>query len=144
MEVQSELEDYIWSTGETNSTIVVYESGTYTVTASQGECSMEASFTISSCEQAILLPNAISPDGDGINDYFSIPEANLDHINDAMFNIYIYNRWGTLVFSSESKYFQWNGEVNGTVYHGNVYNYVIQYRNKAGSPRKLSGSLIVL
>jgi hypothetical protein len=49
-----------------------------------------------------------------------------------------------VVFSSTSKYFQWNGEVNGQIYHDNVYNYVIEYRNEAGSIRKLNGSLIVL
>ena len=144
LEVQTNLEDYVWSTGETSQTIIVNEEGTYTVTASQGDCEAEASFTIEPCEWEILLPNAINPDGDGLNDFFSIPEAYYDQINDFHFSIYIYNRWGTQVFSSTSKYFQWNGEVNGTVYHDNVYNYIIEYRTKSGSPRKLKGSITVL
>jgi gliding motility-associated-like protein len=134
----------VWSTGETSQTIIVSEEGTYTVTASQGDCEAEASFTIEPCEREILLPNAINPDGDGLNDFFSIPEAYYDQINDFHFSIYIYNRWGTQVFSSTSKYFQWNGEVNGTVYHDNVYNYIIEYRTKSGSSRRMSGSIIVL
>ena len=144
LEVHTNLEDYVWSTGETSQTITVFEDGTYTVTASQGDCEAEATFTIEPCEQEILLPNAINPDGNGQNDFFSIPEANLDQINDFHFSVYIYNRWGTLVFSSTSKYFQWNGEVNGKVYHDNVYNYVIEYHNRSGAPRKKVGSIIVL
>ena len=115
LEVQTELSDYVWSTGETSAVITVFDEGTYTVTASQGDCSMEATFTIAPCELNILLPNAIKPDGDGLNDFFSISEAYYDQINDFGFSIYIYNRWGVLVFSSTSKYFQWNGEVNGTI-----------------------------
>ena len=144
LEVQTNLEDYVWSTGETSQTITVFEDGTYTVTASQGDCEAEATFTIEPCEQEILLPNAINPDGNGQNDFFSIHEANLDQINDFHFSVYIYNRWGTLVFSSTSKYFQWNGEVNGKIYHDNVYNYIIEYHTRSGSPRKITGSLIVL
>ena len=142
--VQTNLEDYVWNTGETSQTIIIFEEGTYTVTASQGDCEAEASFTIEPCELEILLPNAIHPDGDGLNDFFSIPEAYFDQINDFHFSVYIYNRWGTLVFTSTSKYFQWNGEVNGTVYHDNVYNYVIEYHNHSGAPRKITGSFIVL
>ncbi|MDD6185115.1 MAG: gliding motility-associated C-terminal domain-containing protein [Bacteroidales bacterium] len=144
LEVQTQLEDYVWSTGETSQTIIVNEEGTYTVTASQGDCEAVAAFTIEPCELEILLPNAIHPDGNGMNEFFSIAEAYYDQINDFGFSIYIYNRWGVLVFSSTSKFFQWNGEVNGTIYHDNVYNYIIEYRTKSGSPRNLKGSITVL
>ena len=48
--VESELENYVWSTGETSSTITVYEEGLYSVTASQGDCEQEASYSIEPCE----------------------------------------------------------------------------------------------
>ena len=144
LEVQCALEDYLWSTGETSTTITVFDEGTYTVTASQGSCEVEASYTIVPCEYELLLPNAITPDGDGLNDEFSIPEAYFDHIGDAVFNVWIYNRWGTLVYSANSKYFRWNGEVDGKIYHHNVYNYVIEYNTPAGSPRRVVGNITVL
>ncbi len=144
LEVQCALEDYLWSTGETSTTITVFDEGTYTVTASQGSCEVEASYTIVPCEYELLLPNAITPDGDGLNDEFSIPEAYFDHIGDAVFNVWIYNRWGTLVYSANSKYFRWNGEVDGKIYHHNVYNYVIFCEDIIGRPYILRGTLTVL
>ena len=144
LEVQCILEDYLWNTGQTGTVITVFDEGTYTVTASQGSCEVEASYTIQPCEREILLPNAFTPDGDGINDDFGIPEALLDQIGDYGFSIYIYNRWGMLVFSATDKRFRWNGEVNGKIYHDNVYNYVLEYNTPIGSPRKKNGSVIVL
>jgi len=142
--VQCVLEDYLWSTGETSSIITVYDEGTYMVTATQGSCEVSTSYTIVPCEYDIILPNAFSPDGDGVNDEFGIPEALFDQIGDALFDIRIYNRWGTVVYQSNSKYFRWNGEVNGQVYRNIVYNYVIEYRTPAGVPRKVNGSVVVL
>ena len=40
--------------------------------------------------------------------------------------------------------FRWNGEVDGKIYHHNVYNYVIEYNTPAGSPRRVVGSITVL
>ena len=144
LEAQCVLEDYLWSTGETSTIITVFEEGTYMVTASQGSCEVSTSYTIHPCEHDILLPNAFTPNGDGINDDFGLPENSLEQIGDAMFNVYIYNRWGTLVYTASSKYFRWNGEVNGQIYHNNIYNYVIEYNTPAGVPRKISGSIMVL
>ena len=143
--VESELENYVWSTGETSSTITVYEEGLYSVTASQGDCEQEASYSIEPCEKPILLPNAISTNSTvEENHVFRIHESHLEFIDDNNFSIYIYNRWGELVFSSTSKYFQWDGKIKGKTYYEATYNYVIHYRTKSGQSRKLTGSVLVL
>ena len=112
--------------------------------ASQGECVLEAEFTIKPCEHPLLLPNAFTPNGDGLNDFFEIPEGSLGQVQDDDFQIYIYNRWGELVFSSENKYFRWDGSCRGQVYHDNIYTYIIFYRNINNAPRKTNGSITVL
>jgi gliding motility-associated-like protein len=144
LEVVSSLDDYLWSTGETSQAITVYDEGVYSVTATQGECSVEAHITILPCEREIILPNAFTPDGDGINDDFGIPEALLEQISDYGFSIYVINRWGNVVFSATDKRFRWNGEVDGKVFRDNIYNYVIDYKTREGSPRHLTGSVITL
>ncbi len=143
LEVQSEMDNYIWSTGETSPTIIVYEEGIYTVTASQGDCEREATYNISSCEQYFLLPNAITPSrGDGLNDWFTLPENAARQMRD--FKIIIFNRWGEQVFYSTDKNFRWNGEINGKIAVGSVFNYIIHYTDLANRPLILRGSITVL
>jgi gliding motility-associated-like protein len=148
LEVRSDFTDFtsfLWSTGETTSTITVYNEDTYTVTATQGSCSLERTYTIEPCEREILLPNAISPFSDNPdNRVFCIPEFYFGFMDDDNFSVYIYNRWGAVVFSSNSKYFQWDGTVNSKIYHEAIYNYVIYFRTKSGQQRKLTGSISVL
>jgi len=52
------------------------------------------------------VPDTFSPNGDGINDYFKIPGAN-DLYNDELF---IYNRWGGLVYYSKNYDNTWDGK----------------------------------
>ncbi|MBO6080469.1 MAG: gliding motility-associated C-terminal domain-containing protein, partial [Bacteroidales bacterium] len=146
LEVESEMSNYVWSTGATDPVITVFESGVYSVTASEGDCSATAQFTLAPCPDiySLALPNAFTPDGDGLNDDFGLSEKFLNHVSDYSFHVYVYNRWGVLVFTSTDKHFRWNGEVDGSVFHGNVYNYVIEYRTKSGSPKNMRGSVITL
>ena len=106
---------------------------------------MERTYTIEPCEREIMLPNAISPLSENLdNRVFRIPELYLGFIDDDNFSVYIYNRWGAQVFSSNSKHFQWDGSVNGKTNHEAIYNYVIRYRTKSGQMRKEMGSVLVL
>ena len=141
--VVTDMPNYVWSTGETAPSITVTHSGSYYVTASQGECSNTARFVIENCDDQLLLPNVITPSNhDGLNDYFSIPERNLRSIN--LFEIWIYNRWGELVYYSNDKNFHWNGEYRGEIQYQTIYNYVIRYTDAAGKPYFVKGSVTVL
>lgn len=74
------------------------------------------------------IPNVFSPNGDGINDFFSI-HNNLKASCVGEFNITIYNRWGERVYNSSNFEFEWSGE--GLPY--GVYFYVV----RLGSQEKL-------
>jgi gliding motility-associated-like protein len=51
------------------------------------------------------LPNVFTPNGDGVNDIFQpFPYDNVQKIE-----MYIYDRWGQLVFKTEDPDIQWNG-----------------------------------
>ena len=54
---------------------------------------------------ALYAPNAFSPDGDGINDYFNVVGQGLSN-----YIIEIYNRWGQMVFKSTNLDNQWDGK----------------------------------
>ncbi len=57
------------------------------------------------CIERLDVPDTFSPNGDGINDYFVIPGAR-ELNND---ELYIYNRWGGLVYSSSDYDSSWDG-----------------------------------
>ena len=89
------------------------------------------------------LPNAITPTrNDGLNDYFSLPEGCKSLIS--IFEITIYNRWGTMVYHATDKNFRWDGRINGTIYFNVVYNYMIFFEDIIGRPYILSGTITVL
>ena len=58
----------------------------------------------------IHVPNAFTPDGDGVNEVF-VPVLNDIEVNDYRFEIY--NRWGEVIFASETPGEGWNGNVKG-------------------------------
>ena len=52
----------------------------------------------------IYMPNAFSPNGDGINDVLFVEGNIIESID-----LYIVNRWGQTVFESTDKNVGWNG-----------------------------------
>jgi gliding motility-associated-like protein len=59
----------------------------------------------------IYTPNAFSPDGDGVNDDF-YPIIN--GFSEQSYKLYVFNRWGELVFDSYYIQNKWNGkDLNG-------------------------------
>ncbi len=84
-----------------------------------------------------FIPNVISPDGDGKNDLFKIVGGNtFCNVN----AIYIYNRWGTLLFTSENTdLHEWDAKVNGETVPAGTYFYVVK-----GNGFNENGSLTVI
>lgn len=54
----------------------------------------------------IIVPNVITPNGDGVNDKFVI--ENVDKLESSQLRIY--NRWGKLIFSSNNYNNEWDGQ----------------------------------
>lgn len=92
----SENNNYIWSTGDTTRTIAVDKLGwvTLTCTSDSGCIKSDSLFVDDACPFLIFFPSAITPDDDGLNDYF-IPYGDVP----ANYNLTIYNRWNQPVFS---------------------------------------------
>lgn len=55
----------------------------------------------------VYIPNAFTPDNDGINDVFSVQGTNI--ASDG-FDLKIYNRWGEVVFETTDPQAHWMGE----------------------------------
>lgn len=88
----------------------------------------------------VSIPSAFSPNGDGINDSFSV-----GHYNLSSFNIQIFNRWGQLVFESLDPAFEWNGtNLNGITVPEGVYVYVMKALDFEGKEIEESRTITVI
>lgn len=141
--VVTPMPNYVWSTGESAPTITVTSPGYYSVTATQDVCYVSTQVLVSGCNYELILPNAITPSrGDGLNDWFCIPEFFQSNI--ALFEISIFNRWGEMVFYSTDKNFKWDGDYKDKTTIQTVYDYVIRYTDTAGRKYFRKGSITVL
>ena len=61
--------------------------------------------------------NVITPNGDGFNDAFYMPDLPLDFCERKFAGIVIYSRWGQPVFKSDARGFKWGGQGAGGLYY---------------------------
>jgi len=88
--------EYLWSNGMTTQSVVITPSETMLVSVdvnNMGCNTIDELLITMNC--SMIFPNAFTPNGDGINDYF-MPHL----INMKIYDFFIYNRWGQLVFAS--------------------------------------------
>ncbi len=116
---------YLWNTGETTPAIVVRSSGDYDVTVTSDE-GCKKIFDTHIGPQPLSIPNTFSPNGDGINDYWTIPELK-NHPNAL---VTIINRDGQTVLET-GNFTRWDGRINGKPLPAGVYFYVV--RTSAGT-----------
>ena len=78
----------------------------------------------------VYIPDAFSPNGDGINDLFTLPNG-----KELIESIRIYDRWGSLVYFSNDYETPWDGKFKGSKVPSGIYTYVIKtsFENYKGS-----------
>jgi gliding motility-associated-like protein len=111
----------------------------YYINAESNTDSMGGSFTSHSAVTCIdlaadvFIPNAFTPNGDGVNDIFQAYFA----FDPTQFNMIVYNRSGEAVFESNNVQEGWNGRLKGGISAPEgVYVYFISYTS--GNGRKIS------
>ena len=70
----------------------------------------------------LKLYNIITPNGDGLNDTFSLPGLPLDFCAEQFAHVRVFSRWGQQVFESTDRQFHWAGQ--GMV---GLYYYLVSY-----------------
>ncbi|MCX6243154.1 MAG: gliding motility-associated C-terminal domain-containing protein [Bacteroidetes bacterium] len=134
---------YTWQDGSHDSAITVTAPGLYWVRVTVNNCSQSDSVHITSCPALtyFYLPNAFTPNGDGLNDVFR-PIGN--DISD--FHMIIYNRWGQMVFETTDSLKGWDGTLNGRYCEPGSYPYTITFLAKDSnvSKSKVTGVVILV
>ncbi|MBL7772819.1 MAG: PKD domain-containing protein [Chitinophagaceae bacterium] len=133
-----------WSTGDKTNNLPVTTSGHYWAvsTSTFGQCSTTDSIWIQR-DCYLNIPNAFSPNGDGLNDYF-IPRELLSS-GLSVFRMNIYNRWGENIFTTSSIDGRgWDGKFNGKLQNQGVYVYIIDAMFKNGVKKTYEGNVTLL
>jgi gliding motility-associated-like protein len=130
--------EYNWNTGDNTAAISVSEPGVYTVTATTLCRTVSDSTTVSTC-QVMTLPNAFTPNADGVNDLL----LTICNPCDGFLSLTIYNRWGEMIFETNDPGIGWDGTYDGEPVELGAYSYVLRY-NGANGVEVLQGSLMVV
>ncbi len=116
---------YLWHDGSTAESRIAIEAGTYWVQVTDvNNCKASDSIHVVPCNLELLIPNAFTPNGDGLNDTFR-PLFSGFEFND--FYMAIYTKWGDLVFTTTDFITGWDGTINGNPAQTDTYIYVISY-----------------
>ena len=121
------LKKYLWSNGSTDSSISITETGTYQLRIPSPYCRLSDEINVHFLDCPGLIPNVITPNGDGKNDMFR-----LDNIDLTDWKFEVYNRWGKRVHTS----FPYRNEWDGGNLPSGVYYYSLQ---SAALKRELKG-----
>jgi len=138
---------YLWQDGSTGRYITATNEGVYrvTVTDSLG-CSASDSVLIKICDVLVIVPDAFTPNDDGLNDEFKVVTSQEGILT---FSMYVYDRWGKMVFESSDLHHGWNGKVNGRYAPPDTYAWKIVYQvsslaNPSTSTTTLHGTVILI
>ena len=140
---------YIWSFGDGTGAFVkdtshVYTGvNTYTVVmvAVNGSCVDTARAVIlAEVSTTMIIPNVFSPNGDGVNDEFFIPNTGLTSLN-----CDIFNRWGQLLHTLTAPHQSWDGRTpNGDKAPDGTYMFLLEAQGVDGKTYKQQGTLTLV
>ncbi len=123
-----------------NTTITPDTTTTYTISYNNGSCISTDTIRIEVLDpgdfdcNALFVPNAFTPNEDGLNDEFFItnPQIALDFVS-----FEIYNRWGGRVFYSTDPFGKWDGSYNGIRQNSGLFIYKIRYKCEGNEQQKI-------
>ncbi|MRR23021.1 T9SS type B sorting domain-containing protein, partial [bacterium] len=123
---------YLWNDGITTPDRTAILGGDYTVDVTDANgCTMNFKVNVGvTGVDCLRIYEIITPNGDGSNDTWQLrnawlyPEA----------EVFVYTRWGKLVFHSKNASDEWDGTFNGKLLPNDSYHYVI-YLNDGSEPR---------
>ncbi|MEN9598751.1 MAG: hypothetical protein RL596_1062, partial [Bacteroidota bacterium] len=93
----------------------------------------------------VFIPNAFTPDGDGVNDQFFVQAKGVRTIK----SLRIFNRWGEVVFEKTNLLPNdaasgWNGKVRGVTANPDVYVYICEVICEKGGTQLYKGNVAII
>lgn len=152
--VPEKIDTIIWTPvipdclGCTEITIAPLESANYEITVidvNGCQATDELSIIVEKNEE-VYIPNAFSPNDDGINDLFQVyPEDGISSVVE----LRVFDRWGGMVYSVDNydpkdSSIGWNGDFRGQAVKPGVYIYFVELKRVDGTTLHKSGEVTLL
>ena len=99
------INEYQWSDGSTDSVKYISEAGIYSVVVPSDDCTIQDSIAVEFIDCPGFIPNIITPNEDNHNEYFVF-----ENIENRIWSLLVFNRWGEQVYFSEHYKNDWRGE----------------------------------
>jgi gliding motility-associated-like protein len=117
--------DYKWQDGTMGGLFTATASGLYRITAQNGcgRDTAQMNIIFESCPCTLLLPNAFTPNGDGVNDNFRPLHA----CDMADYSMTIFNRYGEKIYFTKDPLEGWNGKIKGSLLNMGGYVWTVIY-----------------
>ncbi|MBK9274862.1 MAG: gliding motility-associated C-terminal domain-containing protein [Flavobacteriales bacterium] len=114
-----------WSSGETAQIILAGAYGWYFVDITNTfNCGLRDSVKVNEfCPASIYVPNTFTPNADGINDTWGPVGKNV-----ATMELIVFDRWGGVLWQTNSPTDQWDGTAHGAEVPNEVYVWKMRYR----------------
>ncbi|GAA4318863.1 PKD domain-containing protein [Flaviaesturariibacter amylovorans] len=96
-------------------------------------------------ETQVFMPNAFTPDGDGVNDVYFVQGSGIARVK----TFRIFNRWGELVFEKNAVNANdvtagWDGRIRGVPASPDVYVYTVEVLCENHTPYTYKGNVTLL
>ncbi|MBC7552858.1 MAG: gliding motility-associated C-terminal domain-containing protein [Taibaiella sp.] len=135
----------LWNDGIITASRTLTDSGTYWVYVNKDECAILDTVRVTTgyCDCWYNVPDAFSPNADGLNDVirpFIQPGCTISG-----YQFSIFNRWGETVFMSDFPGKGWDGQYKGMPADIGVYYYTFQFfKGINDKPVQRSGSVTLI
>ena len=135
---------YLWDNGDTTAaTMVSLSSSGYVHVRIENVCVDYDSVLVSVMNDesvgGLYIPNAFTPNDDGINDYFEVKGQYI-----ASLKAMIFDRWGAEIHKWEGVTGSWDGRMNGNLVQNDVYVYRIIASTECGEKEVYNGIVTVI
>src|SRR5690606_3208950 len=92
--------------------------------------------TVTPTDEEIYIPNAFTPNGDGVNDIFKAYGNSIQSVE-----LSIFNQWGEQIYHSSNGTLGWDGKHKGKLQPSGVYVYVMRITLLSGTQVNKKGSV---
>ena len=114
---------YLPREGYSGNDVFIYEICNVQCPDQCGEAMVSIRVFLDNEDDGCFVPNIITPNDDGANDFFNVPCLDSEYTNN---NLKVFNRWGDMVFQAQPYKNDWSGTYKNVPLPPGTYFYVLQ------------------